>query len=161
MNTDVMFSKASDEWSTPDDFYQSLYMEFDFQWDAAASQENAKCGGYRYYGPDHTVAQYRDALSITPWRTGPDRERFWLNPPYSKCKEFIAKAAAEAKRGALTVCLIPSRTDTRYWHEHIWDNVRHLPGPGVEIRFHKGRLRFGGSLNSAPFPSVVVVFRPV
>jgi hypothetical protein len=84
----------------------------------------------------------------------------WLNPPYSKCREFIAKAAAEARKGCTVVCLVPSRTDTRWWHEHVWDAEKHQPRPGVEVRFIKGRLKFGGSTNSAPFPSVVIVFRP-
>ena len=156
----VMFSKASDEWSTPRELYDALDLEFRFQWDAAATRETAKAGGYRYFGPDHSVAEYRDALS-QPWRCSRMEvvERLFCNPPYSRCKDFIAKAAAEAKHGATTVMLIPARTDTRYWHAHIWDDVRHCPRPGVEVRFIKGRLKFGDSKNSAPFPSAVVVFR--
>jgi phage N-6-adenine-methyltransferase len=134
-----MFSKASDEWSTPQDYYDALHLEFAFQWDAAATRENAKCGGHCYFGPDHGAAEYRDALAVTPWATF-QRQRFWLNPPYSKCRAFIAKAAAEAQRGATVVCLVPSRTDTRWWHDHVWDSVRHQARPGVEIRFHRGRL---------------------
>jgi hypothetical protein len=60
------------------------------------------------------------------------------------------------------VCLVPSRTDTRWWHEHAWDATTHQPRPGVEIRFVRGRLKFGNTgkaENSAPFPSVVIVFR--
>ena len=158
----VMFGKASDEWTTPQAFYDSLNAEFMFQWDSAAVNDSAKCGGHCYFGPDHSHMDYRDALAVPEWRTY-QRERFWLNPPYSKCREFIAKAAAEAKRGATVVCLVPSRTDTRWWHEHVWDDVRHRARPGVEIRFQRGRLKFGGTgkpENSAPFPSVVVICRP-
>ena len=80
---------------------------------------------------------------------------YWCNPPYSRCREFVAKAAQERERvGALTVMLLPSRTDTRWFHDHVWQK------PGVEIRFIKGRLKFGDGKNSAPFPSMVVVFRP-
>ena len=158
MNTDLMFSKQSDEWTTPLGLYDDLHREFDFQWDAAATQATSRTGSYCYFGPDHGTAEYRDALTVTPWRVL-NRERFFLNPPYSRVREFIAKAHAEAQRGALVVCLVPSRTDTRWWHDHVWDDVRHCWRPGVEGRFLRGRLKFGAATNSAPFPSVVLVFR--
>jgi len=161
MNTAVMFGKATDEWETPQAFFDVLNIEFNFQWDAAAVADNAKCGGHAYFGPDHTNADYRDALAVPQWSTY-QRLRFWLNPPYSKCREFIAKAAAEAARGATVVCLVPARTDTRWWHGYVWDDVRHCARPGVEIRLLRGRLKFGNtgkSENSAPFPSVVIIFR--
>ena len=63
-------------------------------------------------------------------------------------------------KGCTVVCLVPSRTDTRWWHQHVWDGEKHQPRSGVEIRFIKGRLKFGGSESGAPFPSVVIVFRP-
>jgi hypothetical protein len=72
----------------------------------------------------------------------------------------VEKAASEARDGATVVMLLPSRTDTKYWHRFIWDAEKHQPRPGVEVRFIKGRLKFGNSQNSAPFPSVVIVFRP-
>lgn len=163
MNSALMFSKASDEWSTPQAFYDALDLEFRFDWDAAASRKNAKCGGYRYFGLDHTVPVYQDALAVD-WVTL-NRRRLFCNPPYSKCREFIAKAANEAKRGLVAtaiVCLVPARTDTRWFHDHVWDDVRHCARPGVEVRFIKGRLKFGSTdkaENSAPFPSVVIIFR--
>jgi site-specific DNA-methyltransferase (adenine-specific) len=162
MNSAMMFSKASDEWTTPDAFFAELHREFRFQWDAAATRGSAKCGPYCYFGPDHGTSDYRDALS-QPWREYRHElvERLFCNPPYSQCAAFVSKAAAEAKHGATSVLLIPSRTDTRYWHAHVWDDVRHCPRPGVEVRFIKGRLKFGQGKNSAPFPSVVVIFRPV
>ncbi len=161
MKTEVMFSRASDEWSTPQALFDDLHCEFRFQWDVAATIANAKCGPYRYFGPDHGNKEYRDGLS-EQWRTYRTEavERLWCNPPYSRCRDFIAKAALEAKHGATTVCLVPSRTDTRWWHQWVWDDVRHCARPGVEVRFLKGRLKFGNSENSAPFPSVLVIFRP-
>ena len=81
-----------------------------------------------------------------------------MNPPYSKCRQFIEKAAREASKGATVVALVPSRTDTRWWHEYVWSGSQ--PKPGVEVRFVKGRLKFGEGKNGAPFPSVVVIFRP-
>jgi phage N-6-adenine-methyltransferase len=159
VNTAVMFSKAKDEWSTPQDVFDALDAEFHFGLDAAACRENAKC--VLYFGPDVGVP-FNDALGMEWWiGHDPRNESVWLNPPYSKCRAFIAKAAEEARKGLTVVCLIPSRTDTRMWHEHVWDASLNHCRPGVEIRFIKGRLKFGNSANSAPFPSVVVIFRPV
>jgi site-specific DNA-methyltransferase (adenine-specific) len=149
MNNTLMFSKASDEWATPQATFDALNAEFGFEKDCAASEANTKVPGF-WLGPDCGV----NALE---YRWGPCV--CWLNPPYSMCREFIAKAAAEAALGATVVCLVPSRTDTRWWHEHVWDREQHGPRPGVEVRFLKGRLRFGGATAGAPFPSVVLVFR--
>jgi phage N-6-adenine-methyltransferase len=155
VNNALMFSKASDEWSTPWDFANELHAEFHFDLDAAASSGNAKCA--QWFGPG---SAYPDALALKEWGRPYRPQTVWLNPPYSRCKEFIAKAAEQARHGNTVVCLIPSRTDTAYWHAHIWDAEKHQPRPGVEIRFIKGRLKFGDGKNSAPFPSVVVIFRP-
>lgn len=158
MNSDLMFSKASDEWSTPQATFDALNEEFGFIVDGAARRENAKCGAY--FGPDNEVPNWRDSLTI-PWGYVTEGGPIWLNPPYSRVREFIAKAALEAFAGGCTVvCLVPSRTDTRWWHDYVW-SADHLPYPGVEIRFIRGRLKFGNSNNSAPFPSVVIIFRPV
>lgn len=157
-----MFSRKTDEWSTPQDFFDALHAEFGFLIDAAASRSNHKCP--TWFGPDHDIEDIhlRDALCLDWFGRMPSRVAIvWLNPPYSKCREFMAKAAAEAKKGCTVVCLVPSRTDTRWWHEHVWDRDTHQPRPGVEVRFIKGRLKFGGAPAGAPFPSVIVVFRPV
>jgi phage N-6-adenine-methyltransferase len=157
-----MFSKASDEWSTPQDLFDALDLEFGFDVDVAATDGNSKCDG-RYWGPDNPGNP--DALAIDYWgftdESGRPQRGFvcFLNPPYSKCAAFVAKAAEQRDAGVTTVMLIPSRTDTRYWHAHIWDRHRHQPRRGVEVRFLKGRLKFGGGKNSAPFPSVIVIFR--
>lgn len=154
MNNALMFSKASDEWSTPQDFWDVLNAEFQFTVDAAARLDNTKC--LTWLGPD---GAFPDALAgDVVWGAG---ARIWLNPPYSKCREFIEKAADQARRFRSTVvCLVPSRTDTRWFHFHVWDRDKHRPRPGVEVRFVKGRLTFGGAPAGAPFPSVVIVFRP-
>lgn len=155
MNTALMFSKASDEWSTPDAFWLALDQEFHFTVDAAATPENAKLT--RWLGP---VGCFVDALADgVVWGVG---AAVWLNPPYSRVREFIAKAAQQALDYRCTVvCLVPARTDTRWWHDHVWDLASHRPRPGVEVRFLKGRLRFVGAPAGAPFPSVVIVFRSV
>lgn len=157
LNNAVMFSKASDEWRTPQALFEALDAEFGFDVDAAATAENTWKD--RYFGLDHVDAYLRDALTIERWVCY--GQTVWLNPAYSKCRAFIAKAAQQARQGCTVVCLVPSRTDTRWFHDHVWDAEHDRCRPGVEIRFIKGRLKFGESTNPAPFPSVIIVFRPV
>lgn len=149
MNTAVIFGKATDEYETPQALFDALDVEFCFGLDAAATLENAK------------TPEFYDAESDALTRRWAGFGAVWLNPPYSKCRAFMTKAAHEARDGCTVVCLVPARTDTRWFHEWVWDREKHQPRPGVEVRFVKGRLKFGSSQNSAPFPSVVIVFRPV
>lgn len=151
MDRDLMFSRASDEWSTPNATFETLDAEFTFDLDCAATAANHKCA--RWLGPN---GDHADALAV-PWG---DDTMCWLNPPYSRVRAFIAKAAEEAQRGCTVVALVPARTDARWWHAQVWDAERHAPRPGVEVRFLPGRLKFGAMTTGAPFPSVVVVFRP-
>jgi site-specific DNA-methyltransferase (adenine-specific) len=122
--------------------FDALDAEFHFTLDAAATRENKKCAQY--------LDEQKDGLQHE-WAP----HRVWLNPPYGRfvTGKWIAKAHAEAKKGALVVALIPSRTSNRWFHEHILV-------PGFEVRFVKGRLRFGDAKAGAPFPSCVVVFDP-
>lgn len=133
----VHFSSKTDMWATPQDFFDNLKKEFKFTLDPCATDENAKCK--KYY------TEKDDGLSKS-W----DNEIVFMNPPYGRVIKDWIKKASEA-RGGVVVCLLPSRTDTRYFHEYIYGKT--------EIRFLKGRLKFGGNKNSAPFPSMVVVFR--
>jgi len=136
-----LFTSTSGEWSTPQEFYDVLDQEFHFTLDPCATAENAKC-------PKFYTLEGADGL----WQSWAG-ERVFCNPPYGrKIWRWIEKAHAEAEAGALVVCLIPSRTDTRWWHDHCMK--------ASEIRFVKGRLCFGDGTKRAPFPSAVVVFRP-
>lgn len=144
-DTAVLFSSKSDEWETPDELFEDLAEEFEFTLDAAATQMNRKVPAY--FGPDHIAPVLRNALT-QDWST---EGAVWLNPPYSMVTEFVRKAAAEALRGQTVVLLLPARTDTRWFHAYVYQK------PGVEIRFIKGRLRFKGGDNSAPFPSMLVI----
>lgn len=155
-DTEVLFSTGSDEWETPWDLFHRLDEEFHFQWDVAATLVNRKV--MDYYGPDHHLAEYRDALTIK-WQASP----CWMNPPYSKGLQakFIQKANHERWQGIQTVALLPARTDTRAFHRYIYDAKVWQPRPGIEIRLLAGRLKFGGATNSAPFPSMIVVFNPI
>ena len=79
-------------------------------------------------------------------------QRVFCNPPYSKIDKWVAKAFYETRNdNTLVVLLIPSRTDTRYFHNYIYGRS--------EIRFIKGRLKFSDGKGSAPFPSMLVIFR--
>lgn len=156
MNNDLMFSSASDEWETPQAFFDALNAEFHFDIDVAASDENKKCDIY--------LTEGMDALAQN-WDAGMEGRGTvcWMNPPYSRGLQgrFIAKAAMERLNGVTTVALLPARTDTKAFHASIYDVANWRARDGVEIRLLKGRLKFGGCANSAPFPSMVVVFRPM
>lgn len=149
MNTEVMFSSKSDEWETPQDLFDKLNAEFSFTLDVCATPENAKCSAF-YTEDDDGLKQ--------DWQGN-----CWMNPPYGReIGKWIEKAAWAAKTTAnLVVCLLPARTDTRWWHKWIWDTEQQKPYTGVKVRFIKGRLKFGGCSNSAPFPSAIVIFAVV
>ena len=135
MNTEVMFSSQTDLWATPQDLFNELDNEFGFTVDVCALPENAKCK--QYYTPE------MDGLK-QEW-TGV----VWCNPPYGRqIGKWVEKAAKSTCR---VVMLLPARTDTRWFHDYIYGYA--------EIRFIKGRLKFGGCNNSAPFPSMICVFR--
>lgn len=127
----------SDKWATPQDFFDALDSEFGFTLDPASTHENAKCK--RHY----TVEE--DGLS-QDW----SGERVFVNPPYGRTIGLWVRKCATGG-GAITVALLPARTDTRWWHDFIQGKA--------EVRFIRGRLKFGGHKNSAPFPSVVVIWR--
>lgn len=75
----------------------------------------------------------------------------YVNPPYGReIGKWLAKGYSEAQRGKTVVFLIPSRTDTKWWHDYVMK--------ADEIRFIKGRLKFDEHENSAPFPSAIVIF---
>lgn len=148
----VVHAKGNDERRTPKWLFRQLDREFHFKVDAAATSKNKLCA--QHYGPGAKDAD-RNALRVSRWASSA-----WLNPPYSKAGKFVEKAAQQAATyGVTTVLLLASRTDTRYWHDHIWDRTRHRPYPGVQLRFWKGRLHFDKEEHGAPFPSVIVVMK--
>lgn len=146
--TSGMRSSNDSTWTTPPDFFEELNKEFNFTLDAAALESSAVVPNY--LGPDHELASQRDALTCN-WREASGGGWIFLNPPYGRSiKDFMSKADAEVKAGAKVIALVPARTDTNWWH----NSVIHY-----EIRFIKGRLKFGGSKNSAPFPSALVIMK--
>jgi phage N-6-adenine-methyltransferase len=155
LDTSLHFSTGTDKWTTPDALFQALDAEFHFTLDAAAESHNTKCR--EWFGPDHKDPARRDALTV-PWSGS-----VWLNSPYSRPLQgqFVQKAFKEWQAGRCTcVLLLPARTDTRIFHSLIWNTELHQPAyPTVQVRFLKGRLKFGSAKNAAPFPSMLVVLR--
>lgn len=141
MNTGVMFSSKTDQWATPQSFFDELNKEFGFTLDPCADEFNHKCDKY--------FTKEDDGLS-QDWGV----EVVFCNPPYGReIPQWVKKCFEEVHSGSCpcAVMLIPARTDTKWFHQYIYNQA--------EIRFIKGRLKFGDSTNSAPFPSMVVVFR--
>ncbi len=138
MDSSVHFSSKSNEWETPSDLFNELNNEFSFTLDPCCTLETAKCDAF--YTKEY------DGLS-KPW-TG---HNVFMNPPYGReIIKWMEKAYNESKaENTMVVCLVPARTDTKWWHEYAMKG---------EIRFIKGRLKFGGHKNSAPFPSAIVIF---
>ena len=139
MNT-VMFSSKSNEWTTPQEFFDKLNEEFNFNLDPCSTDENHKCDRY--------FTKKQDGLK-QDW----GGQRVFVNPPYgTEISKWVEKSYREGiKDNTLVVMLIPARTDTKYFHDFILHRS--------EIRFIKGRLKFGEGNNSAPFPSMLVIFR--
>lgn len=132
----VHYSSSTDLWSTPQDLFDELDGEFGFTLDVCATPENAKCDAFFTEGQDGLAQDWSGVC--------------WMNPPYGDAiARWVEKAYESAKLGATVVCLVPARVDTGWW----WRWCRH-----GEIRFLRGRLKFGGSETGAPFPSAVVVF---
>lgn len=137
MNTELMFSSNTDLCSTPKDFFDKLDQEFHFTLDPCATSDNAKCEKYYTKEQDGLQQEWRGTV--------------FCNPPYGReLPKWIKKCHDESTHSTV-VMLIPARTDTKAFHDYIYGQS--------EIRFVRGRLKFGNSKNSAPFPSMVVVFR--
>ena len=136
----ALYSSRTDEWSTPQYVFDKLDDEFHFTVDAAASKDNAKCE--RYF--DKTVNGLAQSWA---------GETVWCNPPYGrKIGAWLRKALTESRNpGTTVVMLVHARTDTAWFHQYVYHRA--------EIRFLRGRLKFGGAEYNAPFPSMVVIYR--
>lgn len=146
MSRSVHFSSVRPDWRTPRGLFDELNGEFGFTIDICASDENALLE--RYWTE-------RDEALLRSW----ENERVWMNPPYGRqLPRWMEKAWTEAPNADVIVGLIPSRTDTAWWHDYVM--------PASEIRFLRGRLEFTGHAktnpdsHNAPFPSCVVVWKP-
>ena len=147
MKTEVHFTSGNDDWETPIELFNQLNKEFGFTVDVAADITNAKLPKF--------FSKKENGL-LQSWAG----ENVFCNPPYSNLYPWLQKAAEEQKNGAVSVFLIPARTDTQAFHEFVWDNILHKTRTKVAVRFLKGRLKFNNCDVPAPFPSMVVIFLP-
>jgi site-specific DNA-methyltransferase (adenine-specific) len=133
--------KMNGVWVTPHSFFDPLHAEFDLEIDSAASKDNAMLP--RFWDV-HTDAFKQD------WRG----LRIWCNPPYGRKEIYQWVERCATGGAAIVVALLPGRTDTRWFHNFIYNK------PGVEIRFVRGRIKFSGTTGAGKFPSMVVIFKP-
>lgn len=132
-----LMTSNTDLWSTPRDFFDDYNAIYHFDVDVCATAENALCA--KFYSPeDNGLSKEWHGVC-------------WMNPPYGReIGKWMKKAYESSLHGATVVCLVPARTDTAWWHDYAMKG---------NIEFIRGRLKFGSSKNSAPFPSAVVVFQ--
>ena len=130
----VLYSSKSDNWETPQYLFDELNNEFNFDLDVCASDLNHKCDKYFTIEDDGLAQKWNGVV--------------WCNPPYGRDIIKWVKKCHDYK--GLSVMLLPARTDTKWFHKYIYYQS--------EIRFIKGRLKFNNSANSAPFPSMIVIF---
>jgi phage N-6-adenine-methyltransferase len=136
--SNVHFSSKTDLWATPQEFFDKYNALYGFNLDVCANQDNAKCSNFFSIEDNGLEQEWRGSC--------------WMNPPYGReIIHWMRKAYESSLCGATVVCLVPARTDTKWWHEYAMKG---------DIKFIKGRLKFGNSKNSAPFPSAVIVFAP-
>lgn len=132
-----MFTSNTDLWEIPQDFFDRWNAVYHFSLDVCALPENAKCE--RYFTPEQNALK-QDWTGVC-----------WMNPPYGRgIGAWVRKAYESAQNGATVVCLLPARTDTAWWHDYCMHG---------DITFVRGRIKFGGAVWNAPFPSAVVVFK--
>jgi phage N-6-adenine-methyltransferase len=135
----ALYSSRSEEWPTPRQLFSELDREFRFTLDPCATRENAKCKTY--------LTKREDGL-LRDW----GKHRVFCNPPYGRAMWSWARKCFESSRsGALVVLLAHARTDTRWFHDWVY-------GKSDELRFVRGRLKFGDAMQSAPFPSLIAVY---
>lgn len=144
-----LWSSLDGKWTTPRSQWDTWNAEFDFGLDAAALSTSALCSDW--LGPDHPESARRDALAFDHWAALANGGAVWCNPPYGRgVDQWCQRAAATANEGTRVVMLLPSRTGTRWFHDHVLGQA--------EIRFLKGRLKFGDAATSAPFDSLLLVY---
>ena len=134
-----LFTSKTDEWATPQWLFDGISDHYNFVLDVCATKENTKCNKYYTKEQDGLSKYWNHTVG---WK--------WMNPPYGReIGKWVQKASVERK----VVALLPARVDTKWFHEYIYDK------PDTVVTFVKGRVKFGDSKNSAPFPSMIVVFK--
>lgn len=132
--------QTKDDWTTPQAFFDAVNDEFHFTLDVCASKDNAKCARFFDIAADGLVQDW-------------GCEVCWCNPPYGRAVgKWMQKAYEASRAGATVVCLTFAKTDTRWFHDWVYHKA--------ELRFVKGRLRFGDGVAPAPWPSMLSIYRP-
>lgn len=145
----VHFQSSNKEWETPSNLFIPLRKEFNIVFDVCATEVNTKCKAF-FDRKINGLAQNWAAI-IEDISEG--KASCWMNPPYGRGIDlWVKKAHDEALKGVTTVSLLPARTDTSWFHNYI--HGKH------EVRFLRGRVKFVDAPSSAPFPSMIVIFRP-
>jgi phage N-6-adenine-methyltransferase len=125
--SNVHFSSKTDLWATPQEFFDKYNALYGFNLDVCANQNNAKCSNFFSIEDNGLEQEWRGSC--------------WMNPPYGReIIHWMRKAYESSLCGATVVCLVPARTDTKWWHEYAMKG---------DIEFIKGRLKFGNSKNNA------------
>lgn len=137
--TEAYMPKAKTvEWETPQKLFDELNDEFGFTLDVCATSENAKCNKF-FTKEQNGLAQ--------DW----SNDICWCNPPYGReIADWMKKGFWSWKKGATVVLLVPARTDTKWFHDYA------IHG---DVRFIKGRVKFGDGKVGAPFPNIIVIFK--
>lgn len=132
----VLWSSAKADWKTPPELFAKLNAHYMFETDVCASADNALCDRYFTKEQDGLAQKWEGCC--------------WMNPPYGRdIAKWMRKAHQSGLDGATVVCLVPARTDTAWWHDYAMKG---------KVTFLRGRLKFGGCKDNAPFPSAIVVF---
>jgi phage N-6-adenine-methyltransferase len=132
---DTKFESKRQDWETPDEIFVPLDNEFGFTLDVCATLENRKCEDYFDEEMDGLTQDWHGIC--------------WMNPPFGVQGKWVKKAYSESQNGATVVCLLPSRTNTNWWHDYCMKG---------EIRFIRGRPKFKGAKHGLPQPLAIVIF---
>lgn len=144
----VHFQSGNKEWETPDTLFQPLKKEFNIVVDVCATADNTKCKAYFDKKINGLTASWGVSNEISVGKAA-----CWMNPPYGRgIDKWVKKAYDESLKGVTTVALLPARTDTSWFHNYIHNKN--------EVRFLKGRVKFVDAPSTAPFPSMIVIFKP-
>ena len=135
----AMVSSKTNEWATPQDLFDKLNKEFNFTLDPCSTHENHKCDKYYTMKEDGLLQDWSNDI-------------VFMNPPYGgQAGKWIKKAYNESLNGSVVVCLMVSATDRSYWHDYIFPYAK-------DIRWIRGRLKFGTAKHTAPFASAIIIF---
>jgi len=152
-----LFSSKKSEWETPQELFDKLDAEFHFTLDVCASPKNTKCDNFIEWDEDGGGLKNWISWGNISMGSSGKKNVCWMNPPYGRhIGKWVEKAYRESLDGAMVVCLLPAKTDTKWWHNYCMRG---------EIRFLKGRVSFIAPDNRdkkpqlAPFPNAIVIFK--